>query len=156
MRVLRMQKGCNFTANQTIFDGLRQSQTFYGCFLIIAESGCFRAFGSVWIKIGPYRNIRSLWLRGWDLNLTTSGFLTRLRLACPSEIQSPCSLGALRIAPYFFTSPALLFLPPAAECRFVLTSTPVVLITLNKNKPAIKTGFLWLRGLNYTIKKSRV
>lgn len=54
------------TVNKTIFDGIRQSQTLYGCFLKMAESGCFRAFGSVWIKIGPYRNVRSLWLRGQD------------------------------------------------------------------------------------------
>lgn len=47
MRVLRLQKGCSFTANKTIFDGLRQSHTLYGCFLKMAESGSFRAFGSV-------------------------------------------------------------------------------------------------------------
>ncbi len=47
MRVLRLQKGCSFTANKTIFDGLRQSQTLFGWFHKVAESGCFRAFGSV-------------------------------------------------------------------------------------------------------------
>ena len=47
MRVSRVAKGCNLTANKTISNNLWQSQTLYGCFLKMAESGCFRAFGSV-------------------------------------------------------------------------------------------------------------
>lgn len=46
MRVSRLQKGCNLTANKTISNNLWQSQTLFACLVKVAESGYFRAFGS--------------------------------------------------------------------------------------------------------------
>lgn len=47
MRVSRLQKGCNLTANKAISNNLGQSQTLFGSLIKVAESGYFRAFESV-------------------------------------------------------------------------------------------------------------
>ncbi len=58
------------------------------------------------------------WLRRQKRTCGLRVLLTRLRLACPSETLSPCSLGALRSSPCFFTSAPHLLPPPAAVRRF--------------------------------------